>query len=149
MLARFAECWGSLETSRGGMLEVIGAVGSMLQALLLFYFFALKPMTDLGPTSISRLHFKAMVVFCCQSAAILRHLLYHIGNFHPLFTRHVVGSVGDVGLLLRFPCFSELVCSCNMLMYIHILLAAPGNSFVNPRMSCKLTSSGFGRIILD
>ena len=93
------------------MLEVIGAVGSMLQALLLFYFFALKPMTDLGPTSISRLHFKAMVVFCCQSAAILRHLLYHIGNFHPLFTRHVVGSVGDVGLLLRFPCFSELVCS--------------------------------------
>ena len=49
-----------------------------------------------------------MVVFCCQSAAILRHLLYHIGNFHPLFTRHVVGSVGDVGLLLRFPCFSEL-----------------------------------------
>ena len=32
MLARFAECWGSLETSRGGMLEVIGAVGSMLQA---------------------------------------------------------------------------------------------------------------------
>ena len=51
-----------------------------------------------------------MVVFCRQSAAILRHLLYHIGNFHPLFTRHVVGSVGDVGLLLRFPCFSELVC---------------------------------------
>ena len=51
-----------------------------------------------------------MVVFCCQTAAILRHLLYHIGNFHPLFTRHVVGSVGDVGLLLRFPCFSEQVC---------------------------------------
>ena len=41
MLARFAQCWGSLEASRGGMLEVIGAVGSMLQALLLlFYFFA-------------------------------------------------------------------------------------------------------------
>ena len=58
MLARFAECWGSLETSRGGMLEVIGAVGSMLQALLLlFYFFAVKSMTDLGPTSISRLVF--------------------------------------------------------------------------------------------
>ena len=28
MLARFAQCWGSLEASRGGMLEVIGAVGS-------------------------------------------------------------------------------------------------------------------------
>ena len=28
ILARFAECWGSLETSRGSMLEVIGAVGS-------------------------------------------------------------------------------------------------------------------------
>ena len=28
MLARFAQCWGSLEPSRGGMLEVIGAVGS-------------------------------------------------------------------------------------------------------------------------
>ena len=40
MLARFAQCWGSLEASRGGMLEVIGAVGSMLKALLLlFYFF--------------------------------------------------------------------------------------------------------------
>ena len=37
MLAR----WGSVEASRGGMLEVIGAVGSMLKALLLlFYFFA-------------------------------------------------------------------------------------------------------------
>ena len=58
MLARFAECWGSLEASRGGMLEVIGAVGSMLQALLLlFYIFVVKPMTDLGPTSISRLLF--------------------------------------------------------------------------------------------
>ena len=43
MLTRFAECWGSLETSRGGMLEVIGAVGSMLQALLLlFYLFCGK-----------------------------------------------------------------------------------------------------------
>ena len=41
MLARFAQCWGSLEASRQGMLEVIGAVGSMLKALLLlFYFFA-------------------------------------------------------------------------------------------------------------
>ena len=28
MLARFAQCWGSLEASRGGMLEVSGAVGS-------------------------------------------------------------------------------------------------------------------------
>ena len=27
MLARFAQCWGSLEASRGGMLK-IGAVGS-------------------------------------------------------------------------------------------------------------------------
>ena len=35
-----------LETSRGGMLEVIGAVGSMLKAsLLLFYFFC----GDVGP----------------------------------------------------------------------------------------------------
>ena len=41
MLARFAQCWGSVGASRGGMLEVIGAVGSMLKALLLlFYFFA-------------------------------------------------------------------------------------------------------------
>ena len=39
MLARFAQCWGSLEASRGGMLEVIGAVGSMLKALLLLFFF--------------------------------------------------------------------------------------------------------------
>ena len=28
ILARFAQCWGSLEPFRGGMLEVIGAVGS-------------------------------------------------------------------------------------------------------------------------
>ena len=35
MLARFAQCWGSVGASRGGMLEVIGAVGSMLKALLL------------------------------------------------------------------------------------------------------------------
>ena len=41
MLARFVKCWGSLEASRRGMLEVIGPVGSMLKALpLLFYFFA-------------------------------------------------------------------------------------------------------------
>ena len=66
-------------------------------------------MTDLGPTSI-RLYSVEAWLFCCQSAAILGHLPYHIGNFHPLFTKHVVGSVGDVGLLLRFPCFSELVC---------------------------------------
>ena len=39
MLARFAQCWGSLEASRGGMLEVIGAVGSMLKALLLLLIF--------------------------------------------------------------------------------------------------------------
>ena len=53
MLARFAQCWGSLEACRGGMSEVIGAVGSMLKALLLLiYFFAVKTMTDLGPTSI-------------------------------------------------------------------------------------------------
>ena len=38
-------------------------------------------------------------MFCCQSAAILGHLPYLIGNFHPLFTKHVVGSVEDVGLL--------------------------------------------------
>ena len=38
---------------------MIGAVGSMLQALLLLrYFFALKPMTDLGATSISKLLFR-------------------------------------------------------------------------------------------
>ena len=37
MLALFPKCWGSLEASRGGMLEVIGAVGSMLKALLLFF----------------------------------------------------------------------------------------------------------------
>ena len=52
MLARFAQCWGSREASRGGMLEVIGAVGSMLKALLLlFYFFAamlLSLLFDLG-----------------------------------------------------------------------------------------------------
>ena len=41
ILAHFTQCWGSLEASRGGMLEVIGAVGSTLKALLLlFYFFA-------------------------------------------------------------------------------------------------------------
>ena len=28
ILAHFTQCWGSLEASRGGMLEVIGAVGS-------------------------------------------------------------------------------------------------------------------------
>ena len=28
MLEHFTQCWGSLEASRGGMLEVIGAVGS-------------------------------------------------------------------------------------------------------------------------
>ena len=41
MLARFAKCWGSgsLEASRGGMLEVI----AMLKVLLLlFYFFCGK-----------------------------------------------------------------------------------------------------------
>ena len=44
MLARFAKCWDSLEASCGGMLEVIGAVGFMLQGLLLlFYFFVVKP----------------------------------------------------------------------------------------------------------
>ena len=68
-------------------------------------------MTDLGPTNIGLLFVEAWL-FCCQSAAILGHLPYHIGNFHPLFTKHLVGSVGDVGLLLRFPCFSELVCRC-------------------------------------
>ena len=74
-------------------------------------------MTDLGPTSI-RLLFVEAWLFCCQSAAILGHLPYHIGNFHPLFTKHVVGSVGHAGLLLRFPCFSELVCRlcCGRLM---------------------------------
>ena len=40
-----SQIWGMFapifEASRGGMLEVIGAVGSMLKALLLlFYFFA-------------------------------------------------------------------------------------------------------------
>ena len=39
MLARFAQRWGSLEASCGGMLEVIGAVGSMLKALLLLLIF--------------------------------------------------------------------------------------------------------------
>ena len=69
-------------------------------------------MTDLGPTSIRLLvtFLAAKVFFCCQSAAILGHLFYHIGNFRPLFTRYVVGSVVDVGLLLRFPCFADLVC---------------------------------------
>ena len=53
ILAHFTQCWGTLEACRGGMLEVIGAVGSMLKALLLLlYFFAVKTMTDLGPTSI-------------------------------------------------------------------------------------------------
>ena len=61
MLARFAKCWGSLEASRGGMLEVIGAVGSMLRALLLLlYFFAVKAMTDLGPTSVRLLAFSVV-----------------------------------------------------------------------------------------
>ena len=42
MLARFAQCWGSLSLLvEVSMLDVIGAVGSMLKALLLlFYFFA-------------------------------------------------------------------------------------------------------------
>ena len=39
ILAHFTPCWGSLEASRGGMLEVIGAVGSMLKALLLLLIF--------------------------------------------------------------------------------------------------------------
>ena len=109
MLARFAKCWGS-----GALLRLL--VGVCWRWLLCwrfcycyFTFFAVKTMTDLGPTSI-RLYSVEAWLFCCQSAAILGHLPYHIGNFHPLFTKHVVGSVGDVGLLLRFPCFSELVC---------------------------------------
>ena len=69
MLARFAKCWGSLEASRGGMLEVIGAVGSMLRALLLLlYFFAVKAMTDLGPTNI-RLLFLRPSLYSRRSAA--------------------------------------------------------------------------------
>ena len=40
MFARFAQCWGSLEASGRGMLEVIGVVGSMLKALLLLFYFA-------------------------------------------------------------------------------------------------------------
>ena len=41
VLEHSTQCWGSLAASREGMLEVIGAVGSMLKALLLlFYFFA-------------------------------------------------------------------------------------------------------------
>ena len=52
MLARFAQCWGSLEASCGGMLEVIGAAGSMLKALLLFFNFSAAMLVHLAASSL-------------------------------------------------------------------------------------------------
>ena len=99
--------WGSLEASRGGMLEVI----AMLKALLLLFylFFAVKAITDLGPTSIRLFFVEAWLCFAASLRLSWGISLISLAIFTHC-SQNMLWALLRMWGSCRFPCFSELVC---------------------------------------